>query len=291
MRKVVKNFASIPDGLMSENSRRLVAQSLLERGRHNFKPETYGHESVRRHLNAIYNSKCCFCETDTSAGATLQVEHFRPKAKVTGAANHPGYYWLGYQWSNLLLACSSCNNRKRNNFPITGQRTFEPPIHPDGTLDESQCHSTHPTLAGENPQLVNPETDPDPMRHFRFLADGRIEPLTAEGEATIEKCYLFRGALVKARKKVYDNIFNKFLKHFERFNQARISEDQLKILLLAVIEDDLINYIINDENQYLEFAKTCWREFDAFFIKRFQPKERAILQTIYDELLADFDAA
>lgn len=289
MRKVIKNFETVPAVLQNEAYRRLVAQSLIERGAHVFKSDTYGHESVRTALDEIYKSKCCFCETDTSAGATLQVEHFRPKAKVTGAANHPGYFWLGYQWSNLLLACSSCNNRKRNNFPVTGRRVLEPPVRADGTLDEAQCLITNPDLVAENPQLVNPETDLDPMRHFRFLSNGRIESRTPEGEATIEKCNLNRGGLVKWRKKVYDNVFNKFLKNFERFSQARINEDQLKTRLLAVIEDDLVSYINDDESQYLEFAKTCWKEFEPFFIERFQADERAILQAVFDDLKAIFE--
>lgn len=286
MRKVEKDFEAVPAVLQGEVCRRLIAQSLIERGGHDFKTETYGHETVRIALDGIYKSKCCFCETDTSAGATLQVEHFRPKAKVTNVPRQPeiGYYWLGYQWSNLLLACSSCNNRKRNNFPITGPRVLDPPLLADGTLDETRCRITSQELVTEAPQLVNPETDPDPMRHFRFLVNGRIEHRSPEGEVTIEKCNLNRGGLVKWRKKVYDNVFNKFLKNFERFGQSRINEDQLKTRLLAIIEDDLISYINDDESQYLEFAKACWREFEPFFIERFQADERAILQAVFGDL-------
>lgn len=291
MRKVIKNFDSIPVPLLSDACQQLIVVSLLEKGAHDFKTAIYGHEEVRIALGLIYFSKCAFCETDTSAGATLQVEHYRPKAKVTGANMHPGYYWLGYQWSNLLLACSSCNNKKRNRFPVNADRTTVPPLNDAGYLDIHRCRIDSIELTAEVPQLVNPEVDPDPMQHFRFQATGEIEYKTEVGKATIETCNLNRGRLIVWRKKVYDIVLNKFIRNFDRFHRGVLSEDHLKSRLLAIIEDDLIDYINDDTNQYLEYAKTCWREFENFFIARFQPAERQYLKAVYDDLVAAMDNA
>ncbi len=289
MRNVSKNFDNIPPVLLGDDCQRLIASSLSEKGAHDFKTNVYGHAQVREALDEIYKSKCAFCETDTSAGATLQVEHYRPKAKVTGAQTHPGYYWLGYQWSNLLLACSSCNNRKRNRFPVNSARIDTAPLTVGGSLDSSKCLSNGPELLSEVPQLVNPEIDPTPMQHFRFQADGTIEHKTDMGKTTIDTCNLNRGRLVVWRKKVYDNIFNKFLKNFDRFQQGKLNADQLKTRLLGIIEDDLIAYINDDSQQYLEFALTCWREFERFFTARFQPAHQQYLRTVYSDLLAEIN--
>lgn len=260
----------------------LIADALILKGKHKFDTKVYGHEEVRRALNGIYKGKCAFCETNTSAGATMQVEHYRPKAKVTGDASHPGYYWLGYEWSNLLLACFNCNNRKRNRFPVVGARVATAPLTSNNILDRERCNAESTDLKAEEPLLVNPEIDSDPMRHFRFQADGRIEHRTTLGQISIDTYNLNRNALViSGRKAFYDRIFNKMLKHFGRFKESAIAEQELHLLLIDVIMD-LFEYLINDKNQYLEFAKTCWREFDNFFIARFQSPEQERLQAAYN---------
>lgn len=283
MRKVTKDFDAVPPILQSLACDALVADALLTKGKHDFNTTIYGHSEVRIALNGIYHSKCAFCETDTSAGAPMQVEHYRPKAKVTGVKAHPGYYWLGYEWSNLLLACSSCNNRKRNRFPIVGIRAEIAPLT-GTTLDAARCRVDSAELLEEEPYLINPEVDVDPMRHFRFQADGQIDYQTVEGENTRKFCNLNRPSLiVKRRKCVYDQLFNKLLKHIGRWVDGTINDRRLNHLLVGAIED-FVDYLIDDENQYLEFAKSCWNEFDNFFLARFQPHERRKLQEAYNEV-------
>jgi uncharacterized protein (TIGR02646 family) len=289
MRKVKKDFGAVPAILLSATCDSLIADSLLTKGKHAFDTKIYGHADVRTALNGIYKSKCAFCETDTSAGAPMQVEHYRPKAKLTSVNTHPGYYWLGYEWSNLLLACSSCNNRKRNRFPVTGPRVTAAPVA-GGILDKSRCQTDSAVLKAENPQLVNPEVEADPMQHFRFQADGQIEHRTAPGEESIRFYNLNRASLiVKRRKYVYDQLFKKLLKQFDRLSEGKITQKQLHDRLLVAIED-FVDYMIDDENQYLEFAKTCWNEFDNFFLARFQPHEKNLLQLAYAEVKTLLDA-
>lgn len=71
-------------------------------------------------INALFHEKCAYCESRTTANFPLHVEHYRPKAGVTEKRNeddpkirdvidHPGYFWLAYEWYNLILACANCN--------------------------------------------------------------------------------------------------------------------------------------------------------------------------------------
>ena len=72
----------------------------------------YGSNAVKNALIKAQHGKCCFCER--KAGKDGDVEHFRPKAGYrqtkSGALLRPGYYWLTYEWDNLLLSCSECVN-------------------------------------------------------------------------------------------------------------------------------------------------------------------------------------
>src|ERR1700761_6445535 len=49
-------------------------------------------------LKDLYNNKCAYCE---KLCYDPEVEHFRPKNRVTGQHRNPlGYYWLCYEWTN-----------------------------------------------------------------------------------------------------------------------------------------------------------------------------------------------
>jgi hypothetical protein len=83
----------------------------------------YGSRSVKRALIKAQHGKCAFCESKITHIAYGDVEHFRPKAGVRQKASdklqRPGYYWLAYEWRNLLLSCQLCNQRyKENLFPL-----------------------------------------------------------------------------------------------------------------------------------------------------------------------------
>jgi uncharacterized protein (TIGR02646 family) len=157
-------------------------------------------------LNDTFNNKCAYCEGDHTSGYPANVEHYRPKNGVTEnrtQIDHPGYFWLAYEWDNLLLACAHCNGRhpsrrggkeithdgKLNEFQVRGARVSEPSSDPSKWQQE---------LKGERPLLMNPCLD-DPADHMYFLEDGMLYHKTVEGEETIEVCDLNRPALVKER--------------------------------------------------------------------------------------------
>ena len=86
-----------------------------------FNSSIYAHKSVKQALIQAQHQKCCFCER--LIGTDGDVEHFRPKQaykQATGEAlKYPAYYWLAYEWKNLYLACTGCNQRhKQNLFPL-----------------------------------------------------------------------------------------------------------------------------------------------------------------------------
>ena len=122
-----------------------------------FDAGVYGHPTVKKALIAAQHSKCCFCER--KVGADGDVEHFRPKAGVRQSSSapmlKPGYYWLAYDWDNLLLSCSACNQRyKKNLFPL---------VNPD-----NRATSHNDNVAAEEPMFINPaQKNPEQYVSFR----------------------------------------------------------------------------------------------------------------------------
>jgi uncharacterized protein (TIGR02646 family) len=158
-----------------------------------FNQRIYGDPLVKQALVDMQNGKCAFCERRVNQDG--DVEHFRPKKAVQQAAGQqlekPGYYWLAYEWANLVLACSACNQRqKRNLFPL---------VNP-----ESRVRSHREDISLELPLFLDP-TREDPEEFI----DWRSEiPYAKEGNLraaeTIESLGLRRKAIADIRKEALD---------------------------------------------------------------------------------------
>ncbi|MCB9294525.1 MAG: hypothetical protein H6559_15585 [Lewinellaceae bacterium] len=157
---------------------------------------------VRERLKGIYYNKCAYCEDIQNKP---EVEHYRPKKKLSEDRNHPGYYWLCYEWTNLLPACHYCNTDKgkRNQFSIRGIRVSAPPRLPDGSWNQSANDASVSPLIDEEPYLLHPEIDqPDDGSYFKFHNTGEMEGIDPKerGEKTIEICDLNREDLLEKRR-------------------------------------------------------------------------------------------
>ncbi len=154
--------------------------------------------------------RCAYCEGRYAGGSDCDAEHYRPKGKVTQGRKdvaHPGYFWLAYEWHNLLLACRWCNAKHTNRddadprkktshdgklceFPILGARITGPSADPRRWIDE---------LLAEEPQLLHPYFD-SPSEHFEAQFDGMLYHRTERGRVTIEVCDLNRKRLRNDRR-------------------------------------------------------------------------------------------
>ncbi len=164
-----------------------------DRRKFTFDREIYGHESVKQALIDAQHKKCCFCESKLTHITSGDVEHFRPKAAVrddgTAALTYPGYYWLAYDWDNLMLACELCNRRhKASLFPL---------LNPS---DRVTSHRNAARLRREQPVFIKPDNeDPEALIDFRFgfpfaRGDNR------RARITIQALGLDRGELDEVRR-------------------------------------------------------------------------------------------
>jgi uncharacterized protein (TIGR02646 family) len=264
MRSVKKDFDNPPKHLQSKNCQKKIKEILHEKKGDTISHHYYGHSTVRNNLEKLYHGKCAYCETKV-AGSVLRIDHYRPKDK---------YYWLGYEWSNLLPACEKCNRAKSNAFPleVTGIKVTQPPL---GRLYwQANSH----TLLAEKPLLLNPEID-QPESHFIFLPNGKMKPLTKQAETTININKLNRSDLIIARKTVVDHFRNKMRQLADDFIETVIQKETLHYSLKLLFNDILKAQ--SAEKTYSQLSWFMFKKFEIFFLKTLGTKQQKIINNAF----------
>ena len=126
-----------------------IEKQIKNKMKKKFNDDLWLKDEVRGFLYKSQHGKCCYCERKRDMKRESDVEHFRPKGSVKENPGHPGYWWLAYEWNNLLISCKTCNQTyKRSKFPLRNKenRVFKK----DGNLNT------------EKPYLINPlKEDPE----------------------------------------------------------------------------------------------------------------------------------
>lgn len=166
----------------------------------------YAHLQVRMALEKLFYDKCAYCEGKAMGQADWDVEHFRPKGRVAERKDHPGYYWLAYDWENLYPSCAHCN-QKRKDRPRWGDLSAanEPAL---GKLDQfplstetSRAMAPTDDHLAEAALLLDPCRD-DPEAHIRFDVRGAVSPVakSRRGKSSIDVFHLKRKRLRDQRR-------------------------------------------------------------------------------------------
>lgn len=161
-------------------------------------PTLYKGDDVKTKLKKDHHLKCAYCECKLN-GDFGHIEHFRPKGGYSIPPNNelltPGYYWLAYDWSNLLLSCSKCNTSyKKNHFALE---------------DETKRDIDNRNISEETPLLINPSLE-DTSKFIEFhqhiIAPRLINGIESKkGRYTINLLKLNdRPELVDDRRLVWD---------------------------------------------------------------------------------------
>jgi len=220
-------------------------------------------------LLSLFNNKCAYCEaiiTDTHPG---DVEHYRPKGRLKDMdgkivkvtingkeVDHPGYWWLCYEWENLLPSCIDCNRRRNHGedsaaagkadiFPINGKRAGSP----------------NDPLTAEDALLLNPtEADFKPEDHFEFQKNGLISTKSKRGELSCELLGLnLRETLVEQRAEAFQNARTAFSSLLGMMQNAPdptlpMSDDEKALR-------ERINRMWNGRTQHTAFARLALSNF------------------------------
>lgn len=126
--------------------------------------DKYQKEDVKKELKRMYKELCCYCEGTIGEVEFGHIEHRKPKRK---------YPRLTFNWDNLHLSCTACNQNKGNHYDETN------PI-----LDAANDHA---------------------LDHLTYKCDEQgvwRDYKTLRGLTTIKHTDLNREALRKSRSKV-----------------------------------------------------------------------------------------
>jgi superfamily II DNA or RNA helicase len=143
-----------------------------------FKKYSYLWSDVKECYRHISHEKCWYCEakTDRIRG---DIDHYRPKGRVTENPAHPGYWWLAFDWRNWRFCCELCNSKladyttgeiggKGNDFPLVDDN--------ESRRIWQECEFED--LLAEDPKLLDP-TDPQDPDLLTFTKDGLPGPITS----------------------------------------------------------------------------------------------------------------
>jgi len=126
--------------------------------------------AFRAGFDAFSHGKCWYVECKNS-GTDDDVDHFRPKSAVYEDPDHPGYYWLAFEWTNLRLSCHRANRLRIN--PETGETggkaTHFPLVNP-----AQRARRPEDDLRREIPALLDP-TDPRDPALLSFKPNGEVD--------------------------------------------------------------------------------------------------------------------
>lgn len=210
----------------------------------------YGDSTVKDHLKQDQHNKCAFCE-QTLNGDFGDVEHFRPKGgyknKEEDNLMQPGYYWLAYDWNNLMLSCSTCNRRhKKNLFPL---------------LDETARNIEHRNISNETPLLINPVSE-NPSDHICFerhiiksqITDGVEDPV---GKTTIETFKLNDREDLVARRQQRWKEYEHIIENISFFEKIADNERLSYLNIPAQLEKEKaqLNTIISEQSEFTGMFK------------------------------------
>lgn len=175
LRKRAKKFFAVPEGVRRQE--RFDWQGL---------PNKAAPPSL---LAKLFHSKCAYCETRLESGLG-GLELHRPRQNAIGTddkASPDHYWWLAWEWRNVLLACRNCVSVKGSRFPVKGER--------------ASPESGKSALPAEEPLLLDPTVD-EPAEHLRFASESPylVHGLTERGKVTIEVLQLNRSDLLQARE-------------------------------------------------------------------------------------------
>lgn len=197
-----------------------------------------------------HNGKCCYCERKRDIKLERDVEHYRPKKKVKDVEGSNGYWWLAYDWDNILIACKTCNIlNKSTNFPL---------------LDNTTRVNTEGDVSTELTALINPAIeDPEPyISYFHDKVGGAwvacIVPSATDngkGEATIKTLGLNRLELMGSEERA---------ECIPRINDLIDSHKGYKFVLDATIIGDDANKITHCRDKIAEIENDLRNEISPY---------------------------
>ncbi|NVO21232.1 MAG: hypothetical protein HXX13_16135 [Bacteroidetes bacterium] len=286
--KSAETYAALLDIAKNKNKAKITSNIY----RDPYKDRDEIRSAVEDKLALSYKNKCAYCERLCKA----DIEHYRPKKGVDNEM-HDGYYWLCYEWTNLIPSCEKCNRDggKHNKFPILGKRVKNPIFkNHNSDLNLAKNKAYNKPLIDEVPFLLHPEID-KPEDFFEFEIDHqnigiRIKGIDKNnrGTNTIEICKLNRQILrIERRENVIDGFCEALNCYFIEYENGTLTLqalsdkiiDQIKILITqSKIEKKTHTFL----RKYIVLNRQNFKQIVIPFI---EPKIKLIVESAFNSLI------
>jgi len=223
---------------------------------------------VKEHFRTLSHDKCWYCETSTHR-MPGEIDHYRPKAGVA-QSEHPGYWWLAFEWRNWRFVCKHCNSQytdpetgivggKGNHFPLLdGEKR---------RICSEHDYEEYEDLLDEDPMLLDPTERGDPEL-LTFTSDGRPAPAVEDKETinyqrvkkSIEIYHLNHSRLNRERRKIY-NYIRDFVKDYQRYQLKWEMEGDRSARALARKALIKLGDMITPDAEYSSTARAYLRAY------------------------------
>jgi len=160
---------------------------------------------------------------------------------VAKRGEHPGYYWLTYDWSNLYPSCTHCNQRRKDKprwgdlrYAETGGKMDQFPLEDEN----SRALSHEDDITREKNLLIDPCND-DPEKYLCYDITGQILPIedNNKGESTIDIYHLKQRRLKKRRRDKINAVIDA-LNFAQKYKDNRVA--------LRDFEDNILSHLLSD---------------------------------------------
>jgi 5-methylcytosine-specific restriction endonuclease McrA len=235
-----------------QESNRAIALE-LEANRKQF-IDDHEHEcsQMRNALWTVGSAKCWYSEVSLQEPEG-QVEHYRPKKRLSGAG-HNGYWWRAFDWQNLRLAHPTVNRRKTDY--LTGRRAGKGSYFP--LRNEARRATTPAEEANEEPVLLDPAVPSDSFLIAFSQESGAPRPryskeqnewLNRRAEESIEYYHLDEASWNAKRADLMAEV-NKLSEQLEAIAVQQLRDDAAYQRMINQIVDDYLN-------PFAEFSSAC----------------------------------
>ncbi|QWA10375.1 hypothetical protein GTU79_24665 [Sodalis ligni] len=197
----------------------------------NSKSDVWG--TMSQILSGLSFGKCWYCES-TELRSDNPVDHFRPKGKVAECPEHPGYWWLAFEWSNFRYSCTYCNSRRVDTETSGGKQDHFPILPPP------MWNKSRDDVFIENPVLLDP-TDIDDVNLLTFNINGEAcpnvddnsSPLYRRAKESVELYHLNHVPTKNARKRICQKV-RMLVSNINRLSVQNFEENKLTIKDLKI---------------------------------------------------------
>ncbi|MEM6297160.1 MAG: AAA family ATPase [Bacteroidota bacterium] len=275
MISVQKDYDHPPAVLRSADTHAAVLQLLRNRQAMGvLRLDILMHQELLEALLEVYNGKCAITERKISlADSTVFLTHYRP-------ANP--YYWLAFEWSNLMPVSDDSTLFRDEEFPLrrVSRRILSPPE------DRALWRADADLMQQEESLLIHPELDqPEEFIYFDLEGVAQAVNQNQRGTETIDHYTLNYGQVVVERKKK--------IQHFQQLFAEQVTAYK-KVYVETTPNDAAMNEFFHEHLEALvkaaqpdaEFSllgQNMIRNFDYYIADTLErAKDRRILRNAFE---------